>query len=131
MPGARCRNQVPPTSGKKPMRVSGIATRVRGPAMRRLAPWARPMPPPIAMPSITATTGFGIGVDAVVERVLDLEEVAMAIAAPATNMLAQLADVAARAERLSPGAAQHDDAHALVAFPVVQPRGRGPRASRA
>ncbi len=59
MPGARCRNQVPPTSGKKPIRVSGIATFVRGPATRSVAPWASPIPPPMAMPSITASTGFG------------------------------------------------------------------------
>ena len=56
------------------MVVSGIAMRVRGPTMRQRAPWEMPMPPPMTMPSISATTGFGIGVDAEVERVLDLEE---------------------------------------------------------
>jgi hypothetical protein len=41
------------------MRVSGIATRDRSVTMRMAACPARPMPPPIVMPSMIATTGFG------------------------------------------------------------------------
>ncbi len=50
---------MPPTSGVKPMRVSGIASFDRSVTMR-IAAWpARPMPPPIVMPSANATIGFG------------------------------------------------------------------------
>ncbi len=41
------------------MRVSGIATRERSVTTRIAACPARPMPPPIVMPSMMATTGFG------------------------------------------------------------------------
>ena len=41
------------------MRVSGIATRERS-VTTRMAAWpARPMPPPMVMPSMIATTGLG------------------------------------------------------------------------
>ena len=50
---------MPPTSGVKPMRVSGIASFDRSVTMR-IAAWpASPMPPPIVMPSASATIGFG------------------------------------------------------------------------
>ena len=53
--GRRGRNQVAPTSGKKPIPTSGMANRKRSPATR-CEPWiATPTPPPITMPSISAT----------------------------------------------------------------------------
>lgn len=55
----RARKCVAPTSGNRPMRVSGIAILLRSVATRSAAPCASPIPPPIVMPSISATTGFG------------------------------------------------------------------------
>ena len=60
---ARCRpkgslrlsSQVAPTSGNRPMPVSGMASTVRSVTTRKL-PWAdTPTPPPITTPSISAT----------------------------------------------------------------------------
>ena len=49
---------VPPTSGIKPMPTSGIAIFVVSVTTRTL-PWAlTPTPPPITMPSISATYGL-------------------------------------------------------------------------
>ena len=48
-----------PTSGKKPMPTSGMATAERSVTMRCAACADRPTPPPITKPSITATNGFG------------------------------------------------------------------------
>mmetsp|Transcript_59273 Transcript_59273/g.139931 ORF Transcript_59273/g.139931 Transcript_59273/m.139931 type:complete len:212 (+) Transcript_59273:134-769(+) len=54
-PGHWARNQPPPTSGNRPMPVSGIASLERSLSTRSLAPWLMPMPPPMTMPSISAT----------------------------------------------------------------------------
>src|SRR2546421_1255044 len=58
-PGVRGRNQVAPTSGKKPMPTSGIAKENRSPATRCEPCTETPTPPPITMPSISATYGLG------------------------------------------------------------------------
>ena len=58
-PGIRGRNQVAPTSGKKPMPTSGIANEKRSPATRCDPCTDTPTPPPITMPSISATYGLG------------------------------------------------------------------------
>ena len=51
--------KVPPTSGMKPIPTSGIAIFVVSVTTRTL-PWAlTPTPPPITMPSINETYGFG------------------------------------------------------------------------
>ena len=47
----------PPTSGKKPMAVSGIAKVVLGVAMRYWPGMDRPTPPPMTMPSRYEITG--------------------------------------------------------------------------
>ena len=57
-PGVRLRKKPPPTSGNRPMLVSGMAILVRSVTMRSRAPWLSPMPPPITMPSMKATIGF-------------------------------------------------------------------------
>src|SRR6476620_9531075 len=58
-PGARDRISVPPTSGMRPIPTSGIAILVVSVTTRTL-PWALiPTPPPITMPSISATYGLG------------------------------------------------------------------------
>ena len=54
-PGQRGRNQVPPTSGKKPIPVSGMANRVRSVAIRKSPCTEIPTPPPMVMPSSRAT----------------------------------------------------------------------------
>ena len=54
-PGSRGRNQVAPTSGKKPMPTSGMANRKRSPATRCEPCTDTPTPPPMQMPSISAT----------------------------------------------------------------------------
>ena len=56
-PGARPSSQDPPTSGVKPIRVSGIASIDRSVTMRCEAWPARPIPPPIVIPSANATIG--------------------------------------------------------------------------
>lgn len=59
LPGAAASRWVPPTSGTKPIAVSGIATRERS-VTTRTSPWAdTPTPPPITMPSMSATYGLG------------------------------------------------------------------------
>ena len=51
--------KVPPTSGMNPIPTSGIAIFVVSVTTRTL-PWAlTPTPPPITMPSINETYGFG------------------------------------------------------------------------
>ena len=58
-PGRARQDEVPPTSGMKPMPTSGIAIFVVSVTTRTL-PWApTPTPPPITMPSISATYGLG------------------------------------------------------------------------
>ncbi len=57
-PGVRARNQPPPTSGNRPMLVSGMASLACSVTMRIEAPCARPMPPPIVMPSISTIVGL-------------------------------------------------------------------------
>lgn len=53
-PGARASRRLPPTSGTRPILVSGMATTERS-VTTRTAPWAEtPTPPPMVMPSITA-----------------------------------------------------------------------------
>jgi len=55
----RGRKKLAPTSVKKPIAVSGIAICVVSVTMR-CEPWTEsPMPPPITMPFIMATYGFG------------------------------------------------------------------------
>ena len=49
----------PPTSGNRPIPVSGIANRVFSVATRNLAGWEMPTPPPIVIPSMKATTDLG------------------------------------------------------------------------
>lgn len=50
---------MPPTSGTNPIPVSGMATRERS-VTTRTSPWAdTPTPPPMTMPSMRATYGFG------------------------------------------------------------------------
>ena len=57
--GSRDRKCEPPTSGKKPIPVSGIAKLARSVATRK-RPWSeRPTPPPITIPSHTDTCGVG------------------------------------------------------------------------
>ncbi len=58
-PGARASRYVPPTSGTKPIPVSGMATFDRSVTIRTLPCAETPTPPPITMPSMTATYGFG------------------------------------------------------------------------
>ena len=58
-PGRRGRNHPPPTSGKRPMPVSGMAKTVRSVATRQRQGSDRPTPPPMTIPSMTATTGLG------------------------------------------------------------------------
>ena len=55
LPGMRGKNQVAPTSGKKPMPTSGMAKEKRSPATRCEPCTDTPTPPPITMPSISAT----------------------------------------------------------------------------
>ena len=57
-PGSRLRNQLPPTSGKRPMLISGMAMRVSGVTTRCEAPASRPRPPPMTMPCPQQSTGF-------------------------------------------------------------------------
>ncbi|MCY1175291.1 hypothetical protein D9M73_155230 [compost metagenome] len=47
LPGRRARNQLAPTSGYRPMFISGIDSRLDGVTMRMPEPCIRPMPPPI------------------------------------------------------------------------------------
>ncbi|MDZ7714206.1 MAG: hypothetical protein U5L06_14400 [Rhodovibrio sp.] len=54
-PVRRGSTQVAPTSGKKPIAVSGIAAIVRSPATRWLPCIDKPRPPPMVIPSIQAT----------------------------------------------------------------------------
>lgn len=54
----RLRKWEPPTSQKSPRAVSGIATSVRSVATRNGPCMARPQPPPMQIPSMTATCGF-------------------------------------------------------------------------
>ncbi len=58
-PGARDRMKVPPTSGMNPIPTSGIAIFVVSVTTRTLPCALTPTPPPITMPSINATYGFG------------------------------------------------------------------------
>ena len=58
-PGMRGRNQLPPTSGNRPMPISGIARRVASVTTRCDAPTIRPTPPPITMPWPHTRNGFG------------------------------------------------------------------------
>ena len=58
-PGARARRYSAPTSGKKPIAVSGMATRDRSVTRRRLPYAEMPTPPPITTPSMKATYGLG------------------------------------------------------------------------
>ncbi|MNO07364.1 hypothetical protein D3C81_2295230 [compost metagenome] len=46
LPGRRDRNQLAPTSGYRPMLISGMARRLLGVTIRMLAPCKSPMPPP-------------------------------------------------------------------------------------
>ena len=79
------------------MFVSGIATFVRSVAMRRLAPCAMPMPPPITTPSMNAMIGLAEAVDQVVEAVFLGEEV-LQPRVTGERGLVEEADVAAGAE---------------------------------
>ncbi len=55
----RGRNQLAPTSVKKPIAVSGMAMTVVS-VTTRCEPWTEsPMPPPITIPFIMATYGLG------------------------------------------------------------------------
>ncbi len=49
---------MPPTSGQNPMRVSGMASFDRSVTTRSDAWPARPMPPPMVMPSASTTMGL-------------------------------------------------------------------------
>ena len=65
---------MPPTSGMKPIPTSGIAIFVVSVTTRTL-PWApTPTPPPITMPSISATYGLRIAADVRVQHVLVVPE---------------------------------------------------------
>ena len=57
--GSRLRTCPVPTSGNSPIPVSGIANIVRSVTTRCDACTDRPTPPPIVIPSMNATTGFG------------------------------------------------------------------------
>ncbi len=73
-PGQRGRNQVPPTSGKKPMPVSGMANRVRSVAIRKSA-MHRDADAAAHGDAVDAgDVGLGVGVDAPVQPVLVAEE---------------------------------------------------------
>ena len=58
-PGVRASRYVPPTSGTNPMPTSGMPIFDRSVTMRVLPCAEMPTPPPITMPSITTTYGFG------------------------------------------------------------------------
>jgi hypothetical protein len=58
-PGRRDRNQPPPTSGNRPIPVSGMANRVFSVATRNLAGCEMPTPPPMVIPSMKAAIGLG------------------------------------------------------------------------
>ena len=51
--------KVPPTSGSRPMPVSGIASSVFSEKQRCEQLEAMPTPPPITIPSTKLTTGLG------------------------------------------------------------------------
>lgn len=57
-PPTRIRKPMAPASGRMAIRHSGIAKVEPGVATRTPAPWKRPAPPPMTIPSATATTGF-------------------------------------------------------------------------
>jgi len=58
-PLRRDKYQPPPTSGNKPIPVSGIASRVFSVAIRNSHGCEMPTPPPIVIPSMIAMVGLG------------------------------------------------------------------------
>jgi hypothetical protein len=75
-----------------------------------------PKPPPTAKPSICAITGLGDARDAA-EEFVGVALVAQAVVAAREGE--ELRDVGAGDERLAAGAAQHEDAHGVVAVDLV------------
>ena len=95
-PGLCARRYVPPTSGKNPMLVSGIAIIVRSVTMRTLPCAETPTPPPITTPSMNATYGFGKRAIAALSRYSSRQNVAGLSVSPAL--------IASYSARMSPPA---------------------------
>ena len=121
-PGACASSQVPPTSGVKPMRVSGIASFERSVTMRIAACPARPMPPPIVMPSAIATMGFGYSAMRALSAYSARKNTPVSSASPAADLLGEAADVASGAQAAIAGAVEQHDVDVGVVLPRVERR---------
>ena len=127
-PGQRGRNQVPPTSGKKPMPVSGMANRVRSVAIAEVAMHRDPDPAAHGDAVEQGDIGLGIGVDAPVQAVLVVEERHRRRDAARPHQLGDRDDVAAGAERPARRRLDQHRADPGVLAPVgqLQRSARGP-----
>ena len=131
-PGERESSRVPPTSGTKPIVVSGMPIRVRSVTIRTEPCAEIPTPPPRTSPSMNATYGLGYSEISRFSRYSSAQKSGGRVAA-VEHVPVDGHDVAAGAQPAVAGAADQHGGHGVVVGPereLLQHGGRHARGER-